>query len=130
MALYLTAGEVAVRWGCSTSTVQRMCADGRLAAMRLGLNKWRIALAVVEAYERAHTAAGEASADQAPVTVCRPSRRADSPPPPAVDLDGEYVPIVRGPVPWRDSVIDDAATTPAAGRGRTARTKKAALSGN
>lgn len=64
MAIYLTPREVADRWRCSARQVRRLCASGELVAMRLGLESWRIAVAAVEAYERANTRAGHA--DEAP----------------------------------------------------------------
>lgn len=64
-SLYMTPREVAQRWGCSASHVRRLCASERLPAMRLGLDKWRIAVSAVEAYERGQTATS-AHADEAP----------------------------------------------------------------
>lgn len=61
MALYLTARQVADRWGCSMRQVQRLCTSGELRAMRLG-SDWRITTAAVEAYEAAHANGSEPSA--------------------------------------------------------------------
>lgn len=100
MALYMTPREVAERWNCSTRHVQRLCAGGDLRALRLGLEKWRIAVADVEAYELAQTN----GATVAPATaVANPPRRL-----PSCDAGAEYEPIVKGRVPWRTEVIGEA----------------------
>lgn len=53
MATFLTAQQVAERWGCSERTVQRLAQTGELPAMRLG-SSWRVCLAALEAYEALH----------------------------------------------------------------------------
>lgn len=107
MALYLTARQVAERWGCSTRQVQRLCHSGALRAMRLGLESWRIRLADVETYELAKAnrpAEGPSSA------------RPDEPIRPVFGAVGEGA---RRPLGerWWERETNDAASS-AAGRGR------------
>lgn len=83
MALYMTPREVAERWRCSPRQVRRLCADGDLRAMRLGIENWRIAVADVEAYEAARTTA--------PAPKRQTMRPAAAPTPPVV-LDGFTLP--------------------------------------
>lgn len=65
MAAFMTPRQVAERWECSPRHVRRLCASGELAAMRLGLDSWRIAVGAVEAYEAAHTTSAETVQQQA-----------------------------------------------------------------
>lgn len=96
---YLTAAEVAERWQCSEETVTRLARRRTIQALRIG-RVWRFPFAHVEAYEAAHTVGPEAtSATGAPRVRERASTSA------AVALDGAYAPVVKGPVPWRTSVI-------------------------
>lgn len=86
--------------------------------MRLG-SDWRISLEAVAAYEAAHTTAPAVETVQPIRAAASPAMR------PAVDLGGEYEPVVKGPVPWRSSVLP--AASPAARRGGSATTKKAGV---
>lgn len=111
MTTYLTPQQVAEQWQCSPEHVQRLCRSGALAAWRL--SGWRITPAAVEAYERAHTAV----ACRPVPSVSVPSASAN---PPAIAMDGDYLMVVPGPVPWRSEVLPE---RPAAGRRQQAKKK-------
>ena len=64
MAGMLTPADVAKQWACSPEHVQRLCARGELAALRLGRH-WRISEQAVAAYEARHTAT-PTTADETP----------------------------------------------------------------
>lgn len=70
MTAFLKPAEVAERWGVSERQVERLCASGRLRAMKLG--GWRIRLADVEAYEAAK--ANRPPEQPAPTTRAEPIR--------------------------------------------------------
>src|SRR5688572_25734705 len=93
MATFLTSRQVAERWECSPRQVQRLCASGGLRAMQLGVQSWRIALADVEAYERAHTTA---ATDVAKAPAPAPASREEVRPP--VSIDGFALPDGYEPV--------------------------------
>lgn len=112
MSVYLTASEVAERWGCSSSYVRGLARRGELIGMRLG-SDWRFAVAVVEAYEQANTA--PTPEPRGPVQSA-PSRPSPAPAP-IGGLPDDYSPVF--PELWGREPA-----APAAGRGRTARTKR------
>lgn len=124
MATYLTPADVAQRWGCSPEHVQRLCKSGALAAMRLEGRGWRIKPEAVADYEWRHSTAIDGA------TAARTARQLGAATttnlPPALAVDGDYLMVVPGPVPWRHEVIE-APARPAGRRGGSARTKKAAL---
>lgn len=124
MAAFLTPREVAERWGCHPNHVGRLCASGQLRAMKLGRRGWRIIPEALAEYEARQTTAPEAD-DLKAARVARSISKALGVST-ALDLgaDVEYDPVFSGPVPWRSEVID--AASPAAGRGRSPKTKKAA----
>lgn len=98
---FLTPAEVAVKWGCSPEHVQRLAKRGELRAMKLGRKGWRIAPEAVADFEVRH--ANEP--DSAPeLSIPRqPSTQASHAP--AVELDGGYALVFKGPVPWRSEVL-------------------------
>lgn len=114
MATFLTPRQVAERWACSTRTVERLCHSGELPAMRLGLHRWRIGLAAVEAYELAHTSGTTESAPSIEARKAEPIRPVFG----ALEETGRPL----GERWWED---DDAASS-AVGRGRSTGTKKTA----
>ena len=121
MAPLMTARQVAERWQCSPEHVQRLAKRGLLSGMRLGDRPWRFTPEAVAAYETAHTTTS--------AETVQPASRATSPArPTAVEIGGEYDAVFAGDVPWRRSVLPDAAS-PAARRGGSAPKKKAALTG-
>lgn len=114
MAAPMKPADVAARWDCSAGHVRRLCRRGELQAMRLG-SDWRISLEAVEAYEAAHTTASPAAAPvQQPVN--QPSIRTV----PFVVADGFEGAL---PARWWEQTATTAAS-PAAGRARSAGTKK------
>lgn len=119
MSGLMTAQQVAERWQCSAEHVRSLCRTGRLRAMRLGVD-WRISPADLERFEAGNTSA--ADAEQVTRSGDGGGYRQPAVQRPAVELGGEYHAVVKGPVPWRSTVLD--AASPAAGSGRTARTKK------
>lgn len=125
-ASYLTPQQLAERWSCDETTVQKLCRTGELRAMRLG-RAWRIAVAEVERFEddateRACDEAMAAHAATEPVEMAPRAKQAWHRA--AVELDGEYVPVVKGVVPWRSSVIEESAS-PAGRRGSAAQRETA-----
>lgn len=116
----MTPREVAERWNCSPEHVQRLCARGELAAMKLGSRGWRIRPAAVEEYEARNTSA--------PKTA--PSTPHPAPAPALLASIGPAPENPRFPELWGMEPRTKRAASSAAGRGRTAKTKKAALSGN
>lgn len=52
-----TTAEVAARWRVTPREVQRMCANGEVAHVRIG-SRIRISSAAVAAYERSHSRPG------------------------------------------------------------------------
>jgi len=117
MAGLLTASDLAARWGCSPSTVNRMARNRVLPALKRGRD-WRFSPEAVAAYETRHTTS--VAAEQTPDGGGY--RAAPTPMRPAANLDGEYALIVPGPVPWRAEIVEAA---PAAGRARSADKQKA-----
>jgi excisionase family DNA binding protein len=111
-----TPEELAALWKCSPRTVRDRCQRGEIRAFRVG-DLWRIPADAVAEYE-----ARQANRQPATPTVSPLSQTYTS-----ADMDGEYVPIVPGVVPWRTEVV---AAAPAAGRARGAGKKKAAVSAN
>lgn len=97
MTAFLTAARVAERWDCSEEHVTRLARARQLRAMKSG-RIWRFRLADVEAYERANTSEPETVVNAAG-TRLHPTPR------PALELDGPYQAVVKGPVPWRSEVI-------------------------
>lgn len=110
MASLMTAAQVAERWACSPSHVKRLARSGQLRAVRIG-NIWRFRLESVEAYEAGATSGPAAVEPAAP--AARPALA-------VVDsLPADYSPVF--PELWADR-----AALPAAGRGRSATTRKRA----
>lgn len=121
MSLFLTPREVAERWHCTARHVRRLCASGDLPGMRIGLDAWRIAKSAVEAYEAGHTTSAEPAQ---PTPVPSPSV-----PAPSIAIGGlpdDYEPVF--PELWGMEPRTTPAAPSAAGRGRSATNKKAALS--
>lgn len=104
MPAYLKPSEVAERWGVSERQVERLCAAGRLRAMKLG--GWRIRTADVEAYELAQ--ANRPASTESPKT--EPIR-----PVFGVLEEGARRPLGER---WWEQETNDAASS-AAGRGRS-----------
>lgn len=97
----LKPSQVAALWACSAGQVRKLCRTGQLRAMRLG-SDWRISQEAVSDFEAAHTTSAPAqqTTSVTAITVA-PSYR------PAVEIGGEYEPIVSGSVPWRSSVLPE-----------------------
>lgn len=102
MAALLTPSQIAAEWGCTPEHVQRLCKRGELRAMKLGKRGWRIAPADLEAFEIHHMQEPEAAPE---LNIPRKSRAARPSQPPAVKLDGGYIPVFKGKVPWRREVL-------------------------
>jgi excisionase family DNA binding protein len=95
----LTPEDVATAWKVHPKTVQRLCAAGKLRAFRVG-DLWRIPAKAVAEYEAGPAATEKASGDAPSV----PATRRETP----VEIETEiYIPIAKGPVPWRSEVIDE-----------------------
>lgn len=118
MALFMTPRQVAERWGCDAAHVQRLCRTGRLRAMQLGRRGWRISPEALAAYEAAQTS-GSASPPSPEARKQEASRTAT---PPIGALPDGYEP--RFPTLW--GLPAKTAASPAAGRGRSPKTQKAA----
>jgi excisionase family DNA binding protein len=119
MAAFMTTAEVAARWGCSARHVRDLCASGELRAMRLGIDAWRIAVADVEAYEQRHTTQARSNATPKQEVPTAAAQVAG-----AASIEGLVLPSR-----WWEQETSGAASS-AAVRGRSPKTKKAALSGN
>ncbi len=52
---YLSRHQLALRWGCSLSTVRRMEKSGELVPTRLGPRTHRFSMAQIEAIEKSKT---------------------------------------------------------------------------
>lgn len=113
----MTAEQVAARWQVHPRTVRDRITRGELRAFRIG-DLWRIPADAVADYEAAHAIGAKPTPE--PQTKPTPIRVA-----PAVEEAG-YVPVVKGPVPWRSEYV----ASPATGRARSAGKKKAAVSAN
>lgn len=120
MATFLTAADVALRWQCSEEHVTRLARSRQLRAMKSG-RLWRFREADLEVYEAAHTS--EPAPKREPTT--ERGARGPEPLPAALELDGDYAAVVKGPVPWRPSVIGapSAPSVPAARQTRKARAR-------
>lgn len=122
MAGLMTASDVARRWSCTPDHVARLARHRKLRAMRLG-SDWRFSLADVEAYEAAHTTgpvlvpAAAALPEMARAGQAALARTIGG-------LPDDYEPVYPHLV-GRESVTKAAASS-AAGRSRSARTKKPA----
>lgn len=114
MAGLLTAEQVAEEWQCSPSHVRRLARQQQLAAVRIGAD-WRFSLQAVEAYEAARTTAA-AVEQPAPAVASQPSAHPLTGVP---DLPADYEPVFK-------DLWADRAASPAAGRGRSPKTRKRA----
>lgn len=119
-ALFLTTAQLAERWSCDRTTVTARARSGELVGMRLGTD-WRFSLAAVEAYERAKSS-GKAPAPRPAPVAAEPIRPVFG----VLEETGAELPL---PERWWERETSSAASS-AAGRGRTARPKKTALSGH
>lgn len=111
---YLTPKQLADRWQCSERHIERLCASGRLRAARL--SGWRITEEEAAGYEAAQ--ANRPASSEGPKT--EPGR-----PVFGVLEEGARRPLGER---WWERETNDAAS-PAAGRGRSPKTKKTALTG-
>lgn len=102
MAGALTVRQLAQRWLVSERTVQTMAAKREIRALKVR-GQWRFSLVDVEAYEQGHTV--EAESDPAPATATVSARSRASRRAPAAQMDGPYMAIFPGPVPWRREVV-------------------------
>lgn len=116
MGEFFTPEEVAAKLKVHPRTVKRMCAAGLLGGRRAG-NRWRIPASAIAAYEAGDVTPAVTS-QTAPQRTLTPIRVA-----PAVE-DAGYVPVVKGPVPWRSEYV----ASPATGRSRSAGKRTARLS--
>lgn len=93
----LTSAQLAVRWQVSPRTVTRMCERGLVpGAFRAGA-QWRISVKAIEVHEsRGQESAPADAQEQTSTIVTRESLPETTP---------TYIPVVKGPVPWRTSVI-------------------------
>lgn len=125
MSAYLTPEAVAAQWGVSASHVRKLCQRGELQAIKTGSGpkaSWRIPPGAVEVFELHHANEPEAHPElmtvAAPVpTVTRGPGREHT------VAFTEYAEVVRGPVPWRSTVIED---RPALSRGSGAKKRAGA----
>lgn len=89
MSAFMSPRQVAERWGCSARQVRRLCADGYLPAMRLGIDAWRISVTAVEAYESARTPSAVPAPSAPPKEQeVRPATTVDG-----FTLPADYIPV-------------------------------------
>lgn len=90
----LTPEQIAARWQVHPRTVQRLCESGKLRGFRIG-DLWRVSVAVLAEYEGQAAPGAEAE----PTSIRTPK--------PTASHETEYVAVVKGPVPWRPTVLED-----------------------
>ena len=117
MAGRISAAVVAERLGVSERTVLRMAERREIRALRVG-RRWSFDPADVEAFEARHTSEAASERPETGATAPTPIRPSHTP---AVALDGPYIPVARGEVPWRQEVIPETNVTHRAAGMKSAR---------